>query len=666
MQHFTDLKVAVSNQFEKLKEQRLFTSKASRDELWDTYLSSFPEGTNPMFRERTEHDCNCCKQFIRTLGNVVAVVDGQLTSLWDVNIGGHYQVVADAMHKLVVSTEIDNIFLHDQRDVGTDYNHENGENGVIRWEHFHQTLPSSVIKNEEDIATIKGLAKTNFKTFTRSVTELSHEAVDIVLDLINQGSLYRGKEHKKTVTMLRRSIKEYESATFKDIYAWEQSLKLRGASNIRNSAIGSLVTDISDGVDLEKAVNAFDSKVAPHNYKRTSAVVTQTMIKKAQEKVEALGLESALQRRFATVNDITINNVLFADRTAKQSMGIFDEIQATAPEKLPNLDKVEEIEVEKFLSDVLPKATSLEVLVENKHTPNFASLIAPTDDEAKNILKWNNNFSWSYSGEVTDSIKERVKAAGGNVTGDLRCSLSWFNSDDLDIHLKQPNGRTIHFGAKHDPITGGRLDVDMNISGRDSDHPVENITFPKKGKMEEGIYLLRVNNYTKRESHDVGFEVEVEFDGHVTSFAYEKTVRSNMYVNVAKFRYTKKGGIEFLESIPSSSTSREEWGISTQKFQKVEMVMLSPNHWDEQEKGNKHYFFMLDGCKNPDAARGFYNEFLRDELHEHRKVFEVLGSKLKAEPTEQQLSGLGFSSTKRNHLLCRVSGTFNRVLKVKF
>ena len=139
-----------------------------------------------------------------------------------------------------------------------------------------------------------------------------------------------------------------------------------------------------------------------------------------------------------------------------------------------------------------------------------------------------------------------------------------------------------------------------------------------------------------------------------------------MYVNVAKFRYTKKGGIEFLESIPSSSTSREEWGISTQKFQKVEMVMLSPNHWDEQEKGNKHYFFMLDGCKNPDAARGFYNEFLRDELHEHRKVFEVLGSKLKAEPTEQQLSGLGFSSTKRNHLLCRVSGTFNRVLKVKF
>ena len=129
MQQFTELKVAVSNQFEKLKEHRLYTSKASRDDLWDTYLSSFPEGTNPVYRERTEHDCNCCKQFIRTLGNVVAVVNGQLTSIWDVNIGGHYQVVADAMHKLAISNGIDNIFLHDQPDVGTDHNHENGIGG---------------------------------------------------------------------------------------------------------------------------------------------------------------------------------------------------------------------------------------------------------------------------------------------------------------------------------------------------------------------------------------------------------------------------------------------------------------------------------------------------------------------------------------------------------
>ena len=34
----------------------------SKDALWDTYLASFPEGSNPVYKTRTEHDCQCCKQ----------------------------------------------------------------------------------------------------------------------------------------------------------------------------------------------------------------------------------------------------------------------------------------------------------------------------------------------------------------------------------------------------------------------------------------------------------------------------------------------------------------------------------------------------------------------------------------------------------------------------
>lgn len=49
-----------------------------------------------------------------------------------------------------------------------------------------------------------------------------------------------------------------------------------------------------------------------------------------------------------------------------------------------------------------------------------------------------NNFSWAYTGGITDSIKERVKQAGGNVDGELRISLSWFNFDDLDLHVIEP------------------------------------------------------------------------------------------------------------------------------------------------------------------------------------------------------------------------------------
>jgi len=92
------------------------------------------------------------------------------------------------------------------------------------------------------------------------------------------------------------------------------------------------------------------------------------------------------------------------------------------------------------------------------------------------------------------------------------------------------------------------------------------------------------------------------------------------------------------------------WGIHTEKPAKLSTVILSPNYWDNNAVGNKHWFFILEGCKNPDKTRGIYNEFLNGKLEEHRKVFEVLGDKTMCPVSEHQLSGLGFSSTLRSSL----------------
>ena len=96
------------------------------------------------------------------------------------------------------------------------------------------------------------------------------------------------------------------------------------------------------------------------------------------------------------------------------------------------------------------------------------------------------------------------------------------------------------------------------------------------------------------------------------------------------------------------------------------MIMNSPNHWDGEETGNKHLFFILDNCKNPESVRGFYNEYLRSDLNKHRKVFEVLASQLKAEYSDEQLSGVGISSTLSKELVLKVTGKTSRVKKVKF
>ena len=72
---------------------------------------------------------------------------------------------------------------------------------------------------------------------------------------------------------------------------------------------------------------------------------------------------------------------------------------------------------------------------------------------------------------------------------------------------------------------------------------------------------------------------------------------------------------------------------------------------------------MLKECQNPDKSRGLYNEFLRNDLHDDRKVFELLGSKLSVEPTIG-LAGLGFSETIRKEVIAKVDN--GKLYRIKF
>lgn len=680
---FSIIGKAVAQQFQVMAAHGLFRVHVDKDQLWDTYLASFPPGSNPIYRERTEHDCQCCKHFIRAVGGVVSIINGKIVTLWDVSVGGHYQVVADAMAMLIRPRTIDNVFLYPEKTIGTAKSFEQLVDGVQTWEHYFVNLPAEYVVKGEMIGPKLSDIRATHDVMLRSLKEITNEAIDTVLDMISQNSLYRGEEHRFAVESFQK-LKSYfdeqkklpgeESAIYaspaEDLFVWShQKDAPQSVSRIRNTVIGTLLMDLSEDKDLEDAVKMFESKVAPTNYKRPTALVTKAMIKKAQAKVEELGFTSALERRYATLEDITINNILFADRAAKKMIvnsNVFDELVSQVPVKVKKLDKVEEVSIDKFISDILPKTKSLEVMFENRQACNLVSLIAPVDPTAKHMFKWPNNFSWSYAGEMADSIKERVKRAGGKVDGDFRASLSWFNYDDLDLHLIEPGGFEIYFSQKHSTRTGGQLDVDMNAGGGTSRSAVENITYPTRSHMREGVYKLFVNNFNQRETIDVGFEVEMEFDGVIHSFAYAQAVRNKANVLVAEFNYTYKNGIEMIKSLPSSQASKTVWSVPTQTFHKVNVMMLSPNHWDGRPVGNKHYFFMLDGCLNEGNARGFFNEFLTEELNQHRKVFEVVGSKMKTEESDRQLSGLGFSSTQRNYLLCRVKGSFNRVVKVMF
>lgn len=680
---FLELKEMIVTHFNEMVSdaENLFEVEVNKDEMYELYLNSFPEGMNEVYRERREYDCSCCKQFIRNIGNMVVIKNNKVETIWDINTGdADFQMVMDALSEYIHARPVTDVYVTKESQVGTKSNKEMLPSGEVKtWNHFYVRIPNRFVdKSHRSEGDIKGTFRDTRNVFKRSLDEIDRESVDTVLELINQNSLYKGSEWKAVLENFLRYKNEYMSIpdSEKENYAWEKSTKAGAVvGKIRNHSIGTLLVDISEGMDLDTAVKKYEKIVAPANYKRPKAIFTKKMLEAAQKTVEELGYMDSLPRRFARLDDISVNNILFANRDAAKriSGNVFEDMATDVVVNPKRFSKVEEISIDQFVSDVLPTARELEVFFENRHAQNMVSLIAPQNPDAPTMFKWNNGFGWAYTGNMTDSnIKENVKSAGGQVDGVLRFSIQWNDlepdGNDLDAHCIEPNGHEIFFRTSKKPnrsIMSGQLDVDI-IHPIDNEPAVENIVWNDKSKMQPGVYKFFVHNYTYRGGRN-GFRAEIEFDGQIHYFDYSKELRDDERVYVAEVTLDERGVFTIKDLLPSNVSSREVWGVKTNQFIPVSVMCYSPNYWDEQSGiGHKHFFFMLKDCVNPERPNGFYNEFLRQELVEHKRVFEALGSRMAVQDVDDQLSGIGFSSTKRAELIVKVKGATERTIKIKF
>ena len=539
---FKDFVKAIQKNLQQMSKDssRLFTVNVDTEELYNLYLDSFPAGTNEIYRERREYDCSCCRHFIRDVGNVVSIKNGELHTIWGINpvSDDKYNVVAAALDAYVKQKAVLGVFLKKEKRIGTPENREMLPTGKInKYEHFFVDLPEICIFKECYGHTLEG-DLSQFRdvrnVFKRSLDEISKEAVDTVLELIAQNSLYKGAEWKKQLTEFKNYQKEYGKLTDeqKELWIWEKSIAAGAViGKIRNHSIGTLLVNISEGMDLDIAVRKYEQIVAPVNYKRPKAIFTKKMLEDAKKTITELGYMDSLQRRFATLDDITVNNILFSNKDAAKritgAMDLFDEMEQDVAIDPKRFSKVEEISAEDFIKNVLPVAKELEVYLENKHIQNMVSLIAPEVADAKTMFKWNNGMSWAYTGNITDSdIKENVKAAGGSVTGIVRFSIQWNDGNgkdnsDLDAHCLEPQGGDhIYFSHKISRYTGGELDIDITDPiyqcKSNGGVAVENITYPSKERMKPGTYKFYVNQYSFRNSQ--GFKAEIEVNGEIHSY----------------------------------------------------------------------------------------------------------------------------------------------------
>ncbi len=655
----------VKDNFDSMSTKPLYRTNVGLDEIKDIYLASFPVGTNPVYITNTQHDCTCCKSFIRNVGGLVNIVNGQIITIWDnITTDDAYEQVAQSMRDYVLSKPITSVFYASEKKYGqyqTTQSLPDGSN--INWNHFNCEIPNHLFKGDS-VGELAGQHTTSASMLTESLSKFTTDAIVTVSNLISDNLLYRGEEHKSAVDNFAKLWN-----AFKDYPADAKLFGLENFSNpsarFKNTVIGTLVEDISNGVDIEAAVKSFESKVAPANYKRSKSLITQGMIDSAVKTINELGIEPALERRHATIHDLNINDVLWADKSASVKMqGVAALLSTSVAKKKPATDNVTEVSIDSFLTDLVPTAESIEVLVENRHQSNFMNILAPVNPSTS-IMKWNNNFTWSYNGNVTDSMKELVKSFGGKVEGRMRFSIMWNdqndNPNDLDAHCHTPFGE-VYFGNSRI----GNMHLDVDITNPQGITAVENIIH-NSNTLKPGTYRYSVHNYASRGATS-GFKAELEIDGNVFEYTYPKPLGQSEYIQVVTVNVDFNGKVSFNHHLTNEQSSKSIYNISTNQFTKVNSIMLSPNHWcSTVPTGNKHFMFILDGCQTKDTVRGFYNEFLSNDLTPHRKVFEVLASKMQVQPDTEQLAGIAFSSTVPNDLVVKLTDSSStRMYKIKF
>lgn len=171
--------------------------------------------------------------------------------------------------------------------------------------------------------------------------------------------------------------------------------------------------------------------------------------------------------------------------------------------------------------------------------------------------------------DIDAEIRQRVLREGGRYHGvDIRASLIWDNTNDLDLHVIAPSGEHIYYGHKRS-VCGGWLDVDMNVRG-ESTKPVENVQW-LKGTAPEGDYQVFVQNYRfhERDMAPTRFRVELEVNGEVRHFegviSQKGETGASSDVPITRFKYdpskrkrSEEGGPS-LHAAYDDSVILEQW-----------------------------------------------------------------------------------------------------------
>lgn len=188
--------------------------------------------------------------------------------------------------------------------------------------------------------------------------------------------------------------------------------------------------------------------------------------------------------------------------------------------------------------------------IEEKPKVEIKALFSGTDRDF-NISLFDALFN--SIGEVIDSdekynlakqlliANKELKVRGG---GTLKINLKWNTTDDLDLHVFDPDGFEIYYGQKEHVCDGVKvqLDIDANAGSPYTRTPQENIYWEEGKNAPIGRSKVQVVLYSKRDTIDmIPFTVTVYPDKGETKIFTEKVGVEKTPKDIVCFEYSENG-----------------------------------------------------------------------------------------------------------------------------
>jgi hypothetical protein len=374
----------MQDQLSKLQAKQFFTTDVSGSRLYAAYLDGFLHES-----ARSAHNCSACEHFIANYGNLVYFNSSSLqVSFWDPSWPGlpeMYKLSVLNMQHLVESADLTGVFYSPLKILGYPV--------TPPFYHLYATFEMSYL----DAGHKSSVKKTDYQTVKHALNDSinSLRNVDQALELLRSGVLLRSEKflpHAKWLCDLQKACCNAPTPKIKDEIIWRNVADAPdGFCHIRSSMLGTLLADIDINVPVQDLTKSFNHKMDPLHYQRAQVSPKQGNVDAMQKMILDKGLGTALERRFARLNEIEKIWEPVLQPPAYNVCEIKEDVISDVPLQT-TLNPVR-ITWVKFLRTVLSQGV-VDMEYFTTHTRNnFCAIVTSVHADAKPILQWDQDLT---------------------------------------------------------------------------------------------------------------------------------------------------------------------------------------------------------------------------------------------------------------------------------